>query len=82
MMGSSAPFPQCLQGERVYIRRDGEFVPRPNDAGQMENAVDGFDGVVTGVSGTWIYVEVADASGSFRGIWVNAALQREIAILG
>ena len=59
---------QCLDGKRVFIRRDGEN--------------NGFDGVVKEVNGKWIYVAVADPDpAGFDGIWINCELQREIAVL-
>ena len=59
---------ECLDGKRVFIRRD------------CEN--NGFDGVVKEVKGKWIYVEVSDPDPTgFDGIWVNCELQREIAVL-
>jgi hypothetical protein len=58
-------FPSCLRGKRVFIRRDRED--------------DGFDGVVSDVSGKWIYITVADSDpNGYRAIWVNTDLQREV----
>lgn len=78
----AGPFPDCLRSERVLIRRDQELVNARDEAGNATQQADAFEGVVTDVAGSWIYVQVADPSGAFRGIWVNTALQREIAIMG
>jgi len=56
----------ALLGKRVYIRRDGED--------------DGFDGVVTDVKDSFVFVSVADPKNEVEGIWVNITMQREIQV--
>ena len=74
-------FPQCLSGERVLIRRPGEYIDVRLADGTTQRQIDGFEGVVTQVDGDWVYVQVADPNGVFRGEWINTKLHAEIAVL-
>lgn len=69
-------FAESLVGKRVQIRRDNEFLEDSD-----ERWIDFFNGNVTLSAADWIYVQVDDPNGEFKGIWVNTNLQREIAVL-